>query len=159
MPPPFSSALERFLSKTLPSLDDGACIEWQAHIDRNGYGQFWFDRGWWKAHRFAYAARIGPIPPGHEIHHLCGNKACVCPAHLEPLTPQEHYETEKTLRLDALRRARSLAKPRKTTTHCPRNHPYNAENTRHYRGSRFCRACMREYNRTMREKRKALAAC
>jgi len=42
------------------------------------------------AHKFAYQAIIGPIPPGRELDHLCDNKLCVNPSHLEPVTHQEN---------------------------------------------------------------------
>lgn len=42
------------------------------------------------AHRWSYAHHVGAIPAGHELHHTCGVKRCVNPAHLEPLTPAEH---------------------------------------------------------------------
>lgn len=42
------------------------------------------------AHRYAYVLLVGPIPDGHELDHLCENQRCVNPAHVEPVTPDEH---------------------------------------------------------------------
>jgi hypothetical protein len=41
-------------------------------------------------HRFVYETLVGPIEPGHVLHHRCLNKGCCNPAHLEQLTPSEH---------------------------------------------------------------------
>jgi hypothetical protein len=61
----------------------------------------------------------GPIPAGHHLHHTCGNRACVNPWHLEPLTPREH-------------------KQRHLRSECPRGHgPYDASTPR----QRTCRKC------------------
>lgn len=38
------------------------------------------------AHRRSYEQSIGEIPPGLEIDHLCRNRKCVNPQHMEPVT-------------------------------------------------------------------------
>lgn len=76
------------------------------------------------AHRVAYAHLVGPIPDGMQLDHLCRNRTCVNPDHLEPVSAQEN-----------VRRARALV------TACPQGHPYDATNTRMYQGRRYCRAC------------------
>lgn len=64
------------------------CWVWQRTIGRKGYGTIW-DPGRQKlarAHRFFYERFIGPIPTGLQLDHLCRIRACVNPAHLEPVT-------------------------------------------------------------------------
>jgi len=56
-----------------------------------------------KAHRFSYELLVGPIPDGLELDHLCRNKLCVNPDHLEPVT---HAENRRRARLAVCRSGR-----------------------------------------------------
>lgn len=78
------------------------------------------------AHRVAYELFIGPIPDAMQIDHLCRVRGCVNPHHLEPVTSAENGR----------RGLRGVL-----TTHCPRGHEYNAENTYRYGNSRQCKTC------------------
>lgn len=64
--------------------------QWALHPE-NGYG-IWNVRGkrGQQAHRHYYEMLVGPIPEGLTIDHLCRNRPCVNPAHLEPVTSQEN---------------------------------------------------------------------
>lgn len=42
------------------------------------------------AHRVAYELWVGPIPEGMELDHRCKVRACINPAHLEPVTHAEN---------------------------------------------------------------------
>jgi hypothetical protein len=87
------------------------------------------------AHRAVYEMEVGPIADGLEIDHLCRNRGCVNPAHLEPVTHKENVLRGATVPgLNAVK------------THCLRGHEFDEENTRHIarNGRRVCRACMRE---------------
>lgn len=66
--------------------DTGDCWEWQGALSPKGYGAFSVKSVKVGAHRFAYQEFVGPIPEGLEIDHLCRNRACVNPDHLEPVT-------------------------------------------------------------------------
>jgi len=62
------------------------CWVWQAGKDWDGYGIFHACGRSWRAHRWAYESLVAPIPDGLVIDHLCRNRACVNPDHLEPVT-------------------------------------------------------------------------
>lgn len=118
----------RSLSKPVES----GCWEWQAFRDEDGYGRVSTPtRGRFRAHRVSYEEFVGPIPAGLTIDHLCQNKACVNPEHLEPVTAVENH--------------RRWAESR---THCKHGHEFSPENTYVWRNKdgevhRACRTCNR----------------
>lgn len=108
----------------------GGCWEWTAVTDGRGYGKFWFDGRMVRAHRWSYEHVVGPIPERLQLDHLCRNRGCVNPEHLEPVTNHEN-----TLRGVSHQAAK---------THCPQGHLYDTENTYvDTHGGRNCRACRR----------------
>lgn len=56
------------------------------------YGTFWDGRWLLYAHRFAYTLKVGPIPAGYDLMHLCDNTLCCNPAHLKPGTRAENMQ-------------------------------------------------------------------
>lgn len=85
--PPFE---ERFWSKVEKS---SGCWAWTGHKNRNGYGWTLGPKGKGEsAHRIAYELLVGPIPEGLQIDHLCRNRACVNPDHLEPVTQRVNWQ-------------------------------------------------------------------
>ena len=78
--------MDRFWSKV--SKTDG-CWEWSAALDRNGYGAFRFEGRMRLAHRISWFLHHGSFPE-LQLDHLCRNRKCVNPAHLEPVTNREN---------------------------------------------------------------------
>lgn len=145
---------ERFWAKT--RIEDTGyetyCVTWTAYRLYNGYGRFGLGGGRvGYAHRVAYEAVVGPIPAGLVIDHLCRNRACVNPAHLEPVTNRENILRGETIM------AAHAAK-----THCVHGHEFTPENTEPAGVNglgRNCRTCTRvRAERYGAERRAATAA-
>lgn len=68
----------------------GPCWIWTGHVNENGYGRIGYKRKVTGTHRLAYELLVGPIPEGMEPDHLCRERACCNPAHLEPVTHDEN---------------------------------------------------------------------
>lgn len=132
--------LLRFRKKYL--VNESGCWMWRGDLSDSGYGMFWGpDRRYVIAHRWAYAHFIGQIPAEHQIDHLCRERRCVNPDHLEAVSAQENVRRQ---------RAR--------VTHCPQGHAYAGENlVQPKRGGRACRTCMRAWWRQHDAKRRAVS--
>lgn len=142
---------ERLLSRITVDLkadrpvDDAPCWTWAGRTGLHGYG-YYRER---PAHRLVYELLIGQIPGGLDLDHLCRNRRCVNPAHLEAVT---HLENCQRGIAGEVTRARMLAK-----THCARGHEWTPENTKQTATQRKCRTCMRENSANARARRKAAA--
>lgn len=97
------------------------------------------------AHRYAYSMLVEPVPDELQVDHLCRNRSCVNPSHLEPVTAREN----------ALRGESPFIKLHLAGT-CVRNHP--AHEFVYRQGRRACRACEREKAARYRAAKKAAAA-
>lgn len=125
------TAMGRFWAKV--AIDPSGCLVWTASVRSGGYGQFAHGGRQVQAHRFAYTALVGPIPAGLVIDHLCRNRACVAPDHLEPVTNREN-----------LLRGEGPSAVAAAKTHCLNGHLFDEANTwRDSKGKRCCRACNR----------------
>lgn len=136
---------------TIPS-PQGECIHWTGWIDRDGYGRV---RGRRLAHRVAYEAAHGPIPPGLEIDHLCFTRDCVNVAHLDAVTHQENCRRSAHNfgpREGNHRRPNNVS----LRTHCKRGHEFTPQNTYFppSGGSRQCRMCVADHTRAYKARRR-----
>lgn len=131
--PPFG----RWASK-IERLENG-CWKWTGSVDGGGYGHFTIRGRQTKTHRYAFEEFRYPIPRGLEPDHLCRNRWCSNPFHLEPVTRRENV-----LRGTGVG-ARHAAK-----THCDNGHELTPENSYAPPGRphwRQCRICRRNYAR------------
>lgn len=134
----------------LPSLlrngivvNDEGCWQWSRRLAYDGYGRVTIRVGDARrtvsVHRTVYSLLVGPVPDGLQLDHLCRNRGCCNPAHLEPVTCRENL-----LRGDTLNAANA------GKTHCVRGHAFDEANTTWNGTKRHCRTCHRELMRRRR---------
>ncbi len=130
---------------------EDSCWEWVGAM-ANGYGRIWDveHKKLLLAHRRMYEAEHGPIPEGKECHHVCGNKGCVNPDHLEIVTRQEHYDRDEGYRIGTQKGAAFNL----TKTRCPRGHHYTGSNLviAPRTGYRECLECRRISGRKQKQR-------
>lgn len=134
-PMPFDVARVRRFWMKVTRPGESECWEWTGAHNRNGYGTFRVGGAGTspaQAHRYSYELLVGPIPPGLSLDHLCRNRGCVNPSHLEPVTG----------RVNTLRGV-SFAAENAAKTHCLRGHEFTPENIIPRAKARQCRACVR----------------
>lgn len=66
------------------------CLLWCGSKSREGYGFITVNGRLEMAHRYAWVVEYGPIPSGHEVDHVCGNRACCDARHLRLATRHEN---------------------------------------------------------------------
>lgn len=129
---------ERLLSKI--QIDNKDCWVWTGSVFKqkySTYSQIRIKNKCRKAHQVSYEVFIGPIPQGRELDHLCKNKLCINPAHLEPVTHFENMERGYWT----------------TKDECIHGHSYGGGNTYlNTRGHRECRTCRKERSQKFYER-------
>lgn len=141
LPPQPKETFEEYFWSLVES-DESGCWAWFGSFTSYGYGRVRKDRKEKVAHRVAYELLVGPIPEGLVLDHLCNNRWCVNPDHLEPVTQHEN-----------IIRGEGLAAKNRLKTHCPNGHRYDTRNTwiRYDRESgrpfRQCRKCYRQWSK------------
>lgn len=122
---------ERFWGKVCFDCNEQGCWKWMGGLSK-GYGRFYPVHGQeTAAHLFAYRLLVGPIPFGLQLDHLCRNRWCCNPQHVEPVTSQVN-----------LLRGIGPTATNAAKVACPRGHPYDLFNTYvDSKGSRHCKQC------------------
>jgi hypothetical protein len=111
----------------------GGCWEWTGREYYQGYGAIWWNKKKCRVHRVVYELLVGEIE-AETLDHLCRNRRCVNPVHLEPVS--NHVNTLRGRSIVAINARKML---------CKRGHPLAGENLQigSYRGRpmRRCRTC------------------
>ena len=129
----------------------GECWPWRGCISSKGYGRFALPGGRLvRVHRLAWQLTNGDIPTGKVTDHLCRNRSCVNPQHIEIVTNKEN-----------VLRGVGIAAENAKKTHCKNGHSFTPENTitrvrsdRSGRVERDCRICKLERTRRCKARRK-----
>lgn len=131
--------IDRLMARV--QFEDGGCWTWTGPT-LQGYGFMGGpEHRPMRVHRVSYEHFYGAaVPAGLEIDHLCRNRACVHPAHLEAVTHRVNMD-------------RSIGK-RTPKTHCPQGHEFSGENTytNPRNGYRQCRSCVRDAGARYRDR-------
>lgn len=137
-------SLDRLMDKF--TMQPSGCWIWQGSQNGVGYGELRFGKVKKYAHRLMYELFNGPIPGGQQIDHLCRNRSCVNPMHLEAVSASVNVRRAMPYRIDTHK------------THCSNGHEYTIENSYQRKDGkgRNCNECVRTRAREY-QKRKRVA--
>ena len=133
--------IERLEKYYIPEPMSG-CWIWIGAKKSTGYGVTrWNGKKNALPHRIAYTLLCGPIPTGLTIDHLCRNRLCVNPSHMEAVTNKVN-----------ILRGNSFSAQNSRKTKCPRGHKYNRIGKKPDGTiGRICGTCQKEYSRALRQ--------
>lgn len=131
---------QRLFSKR--HIDDNGCWNWIGSLCNKGYAQIQVNLQILMVHRASYELFIGPISGGMTLDHLCKNKRCFNPTHLEQVTNREN-----------ILRGNNRAAQQARQTHCKNGHKFNSENTRLWKNHRSCKICSAIWMKAFRERK------
>ncbi len=121
------------------------CWVWQGFIGKSGYARLFIEKGKGKrkfVHRYSYENFVGKIPDDLTLDHICRNRKCCNPTHLQPVTIKQN-----TLL------GIGFAPKNKAKSHCRNGHEYSESNTYHVRNERACKICLSINSAKYREKK------
>lgn len=136
------TVIDRFMAKVMPE-PTGGCWLWLGAISAKGYGRFGLRGRNRLAYNVAYELFVGPIPDdGLVFDHVCEEKSCVNPAHLQRVTNRVNVQR--------------YFQRRPARTHCARGHDLTEDNVYVFAtGRRECRTCVRAYSNAWAAHRRA----
>jgi len=124
--------LERFWDKVEITPN---CWNWKGYIGNNGYGMFRTGLNKVMSHRFIYEIMTEHIIDSLDLDHLCRNRSCVNPNHLQQVTRREN----------CLRGLTGKHDNHKHKSFCPQGHPYSGKNLYvDNLGRVVCRECRKQ---------------
>ncbi len=122
------------------------CWNWIGGLNHAGYARIRVNGRARMAHAWAYEQKNGAVPSGLELDHLCRNRRCVNPAHLEPVTHTTNIQ-----------RGAGRAPTNARKTRCRNGHAFSVDNlvTSDLKyGQRRCRTCWNKYQRQRRTEKR-----
>jgi hypothetical protein len=128
-----SSPLARVMANTTPQ---GTCLVFTGHLNVSGYGYMKVNQKNRRVHKVVYEEVFGKVPAGLVLDHLCRNRGCCNPSHLEVVTVKEN-----------LLRGQSIQAQNARKTHCKNGHPLTGTNLVVRLKGRGCRICINAYAR------------
>ena len=134
------------LPRVIAKIAFGDCWEWTGGTSA-GYGVVKIDASPRHAYRYVWEVLVGPIPPGMQLDHLCRNRRCCNPDHLEVVT--QKINTLRGFGAGAVNAKRNV---------CPQGHPYDTL-LRNGNGisARSCKRCNNEKSRRYQVRKAAVS--